>query len=763
MSRKFTRIFSIALRNHAFYLLLSLFFVLGVLSSCKRPDPYLASNPEQPFRLLDHLDQARIVRSIEPVPADDDLFFEFKHSDPPKWKEEGPTARYAVENGLLVWEPEEAATLYSPDNLEIQSEDAHVISIRMRVVGQPFVRLSWKSKRVGKFLHPGRVKIDIPQPNRWYRYDIKTFGLLGWSKILIPVEFAGPSPNVSQLALSVPGKARVEIDFIRVKSRRTYFSGKKVGVTRHSIGNQMRTCLFTHAPSEIEYKLKIPSGGVLSAGLGIIGSDRAIRFSILVRTGKTTHSVLSHWVNSNDTWHDIKIDLEQYAGKEIELLLKSDLREGEATALWSNPTLYRGRTPMESEGSPGGKLDKDQRRVNTILYLIDALRADHLDAYGYGRKTAPNIKRLSQQGVVFTKHFSQNTWTKPSVSTLFSGISAVNHRVYGHGDVLPQSLLTLAESLQKHGFTTAAFVENPHSTAVTGLDRGFDLVDQSCLQDKSDLKASNQASTVDKVIRWLDSHHDESFFLFVHTTEPHAPYAPDKGTVDQWMAPGNEPSPIDLYDGEIIRADRNLGRLLTALDKHALRNNTLLIILSDHGEAFAEHNGMTGHGGIPYNELIHIPLIVRLPNLLPAAKVVSSNTQMMDIAPTILEIQGIPISRQHNGKSLLPLIREEQKDVFQKRTLISEGRRGTAIVKGDWKLILKGRRVELYNISQDAVEQNNLAASKPKIVRSLRRELLNYERRSEESSVLLRNRQTEERLEINPQSIEALRTLGYIE
>jgi arylsulfatase A-like enzyme len=699
--------------------------------------------PPDFYRFDDNLDNVVAVNILPPPEVQDVLGFEFDGADPSGWRV-SRNSSCEVRDGALVVTARDVSLIASPDNLEIDASDAQSISIRMKVDGADWVVLDWRWRGAETVSDRNRFRIYAPRPGQWFSYNIKTAGLRGWNE---------PDQVASQLRFMVPSEARVELDYVRLLSSKAHFAQKALGVTQYALSNQTRTCLYTHCPGEIEYKVAIPEEAYISVGLGIVEPDPPVEFSVAVKQGGSAEDLFKRQVSADQKWSDVKIDMTTYANEEVDIVFRADCQDGRNVALWSNPILYR----AETGGEGSSKAPYRDRDLNVILYLIDALRADHLDAYGYSRKTAPTITQLANEGVKFARCFSQETWTKPSISSLFTGTPSLVHGVRGHADAVPNYMVLLPEILRSYGYATASFSTNSHMGPITNLTRGSSYFEKAYLLERE--HCSPEAAA------FLEKHADRKVFLYVHTVEPHWQYKPPEEFVRRFVPAGQDPEDLDLYDGEIVRADSNLELLISNLKKLGICENTLLIVTADHGEAFGEHEGMLKHGEKPYNELIHIPLIMHLPGSLPAGEVVENNVQLIDIAPTILDILNIQGNEQFQGMSLLPLVTGGPPDAGVNRTVYATGKGVTAAIRDDWKLMHSQNRVSLYDLSTDPGETQNVASENPSIVKSLEEELSSHKALQEKLAQQMRGARTEEdvSVEVDPRAIERLKALGYLQ
>jgi choline-sulfatase len=371
-------------------------------------------------------------------------------------------------------------------------------------------------------------------------------------------------------------------------------------------------------------------------------------------------------------------------------------------------------------------------KPNIILYLVDTLRADRLGCYGSAKPLTPSVDAFARGATLFEDTVAQASWTRPSVTSILTGFDPLFHGVKTAADRLADEAWTLPEFLKAAGYRTAAFSTNPHISAETGLAQGFD--------DFQIFSEGPRSEIVNRhVVRWLDDHQAEQgkspFFLYIHTLDPHAPYAPPFEML-QRFAPGVAPLAgtleevrrvygergemrarsiaqlSALYDAEVAANDRSFGELLAALRARKLEDSALVIFVADHGEEFDEH-GELGHGNNLYNESLHVPLIIKWPGQSRGERV-KSLAQHLDLLPTLLRAAGLQPLDVLPGDDLFALAGEPFRNRRAFSHLSYEGRDGVSLVHGDWKLILPlsfklGRGPELYRRDTDPAERDNLA------------------------------------------------------
>ncbi len=323
----------------------------------------------------------------------------------------------------------------------------------------------------------------------------------------------------------------------------------------------------------------------------------------------------------------------------------------------------------------------DTRHPDIFLILIDTVRADHLGCYGYHRDTSPTIDSLAAAGTRWTRVQAQSPWTLPAMATIMTGLTHRAHMAgiwedffYG----LDPSLPLLPEFFKREGYQTAAFFNVLFMSADFGFHRGYDYFD--CDSSVEELIARNARQTVDDVLEWLRTGRIEGrpLFLAVHFYDPHLTYDPES-PFDTMFADPSYDGPfdciwgsktdvadvnagatavdstglthlVDLYDGEIAFTDRELGRLLQELRRTGRAENTLVVVMADHGEEFLDHGGL-GHGHTLYQEQLNVPLIVSGPGVA-TNHVDSTLVGQIDILPSLVSYCGNEIPEWTEGQDI---------------------------------------------------------------------------------------------------------------
>jgi choline-sulfatase len=390
------------------------------------------------------------------------------------------------------------------------------------------------------------------------------------------------------------------------------------------------------------------------------------------------------------------------------------------------------------------------RRLNVVLVTVDTLRADRLGAYGYRQTETPNLDRVAQQGVLFENASSQAPLTTPSHASMMTGLYPPRHRVRDTGGfTLAGSYPTLASILQAQGWDTAAFVGAAVLKKRFGLNQGFALYDDEMpAAGGSTTEAGERGSAVvvDRAARWLTAQSGRPYLLWVHVYDPHLPYDPP--------SPFREKYAQNLYDGEVAYTDQQLGRLFDAVARKS--PDTIVAVLSDHGESFSEH-GEYAHGIFLYDATLRIPFLISGPGV-PAGLRVKQQARTIDLLPTLLDLIGLAAPQPVQGASLVPAMHgKEAATASYAETLFPKLNMGWAELRSirtdRWKYV-RAPKAELYDLVKDSAETENLAASHPAEVKQLEEQLNAAMGAGAEEKV--------EPAAVDPRTLEQLRSLGYM-
>jgi len=375
--------------------------------------------------------------------------------------------------------------------------------------------------------------------------------------------------------------------------------------------------------------------------------------------------------------------------------------------------------------------------LNVLLITIDTTRADALGVYGQSLPTTPNIDRIAHGGGIFRNASRAAPITLPSHASIMTGTYPFVHGARTNdGYVLSDENVTLAEKLKEHGYRTAAEIGAVVLNRRTRMDQGFDSYRDL---DPPDIKRMAQVfvhegeqkkllmqeryakDITQSGITFLKSARAEPFFLWLHYFSPHAPYVPHPKIAKQ--------IPDDLYLAEVRLVDREIGVLMKAITGLGISENTLVVITSDHGESRGEHRELT-HSLFVYESTLHVPLIFAGTNRIPKGVEIGGVVRLVDIAPTIVDLLGLPPMQGVQGVSLVPLFEKPESEL----DLIAYGESavpkeifGSSILRslrrGKWKMIYK-LQPELYDLNDDPSELRDLAKQEPEQLADLRSRLV---------------------------------------
>ncbi len=410
---------------------------------------------------------------------------------------------------------------------------------------------------------------------------------------------------------------------------------------------------------------------------------------------------------------------------------------------------------------------RPEGRPNVLLISLDTLRADHLSLYGYPRATSPELDAWAgRNAVVFDNVIAAAGSTLPSHTSMLTGLDVLHHGAIGSSPA-GEALETLAERFRAQGYTTRAWTGGAFLDPRFGLAQGFEVFR---FWPRGEVEASQEIEDgFGRARRWMSENLEEPFFLFLHTYEIHGPYRAREpwwsrfrgageatrswskariwprsraaeATVDAPLRPGEDPfraaglpvvqfgrlerplaaaelpGATDFYDSGIAKADLELGRLLADLDRLGLTERTIVVITADHGESLGEH-GLWSHGYL-FEDNLRVPLVIAIPGRREAGLRVSSPVGLVDLAPTLLELAGLPVLGAIDGRSLVSWVETGKAD-DPERTYLSyawDTKQGVALRRGWHKLVMRDSLLasraqpELFDLRADPGENHNLAA-----------------------------------------------------
>ena len=504
--------------------------------------------------------------------------------------------------------------------------------------------------------------------------------------------------------------AEFEIESVRLVPLKEHLRSIESGPGWHGLAEVYRETIVSRSPERIALNLDLHPQSWLELAVGTI-EDAPVTFNVAVATSSGETSVWQRTVTLPRRWETTRIDLEAFAGQQVTLSLSLAGDEDGLIGYWGTPVIRNSgvqpepaeeaQTPARTALADGGA--RTPRGV--VVFLGDTLRKSHLDAYGYGRETAPFLSQLAAEGVRFGDTISQATWTKVSVPTLLTSVYPTSHGIVGPPDRLPSGVTTLAEAFRGAGYATFQTSSVPFTGRLSNLHQGVEVLHERASIDIDGLghsRAKTARTYVDRFLTWLDDHHDVPFYAFIHVFDPHSPFEPYPPHDLMWASPAGkdehtarldrvretfgddlrqsdgrrgaqnfpnlseleeaEVDPevytshlLDWYDGSIRGMDTEVARLLEGLRERGVGDDTLFAFVSDHGEEFLDH-GWGWHGRTVYGESVNVPMMLWWPGVVPQGRVVDETVESINLMPTLLELSGVGVPEGAHGQSLLPLL-----------------------------------------------------------------------------------------------------------
>lgn len=430
---------------------------------------------------------------------------------------------------------------------------------------------------------------------------------------------------------------------------------------------------------------------------------------------------------------------------------------------------------------------------SVLLVTIDTLRADHLSVYGYGRATSPRMDALARRGTRFDQAYTFWPKTRGSFVAMLTG-KPPSRTGYGKTHPLLLDLnATLASVLRSSGYETKAIVDNPNVAASLGYAKGFSSYRETWEEKALATETDRTRAITEAGLSFLrTARPDQPFLLWLHYVNPHAPYEPPPpydrqfaegealgprlpvvddfhgGIPKRWAVPGRDRLGyyVSQYDGEIAAVDAEVGRLVEALDGSAVRDRTLVVLTSDHGESLGEHGYYFDHGLNLFDPSLRVPLIVVAPGA-PAGRRVDAFASTLDVVPTILDAVKVSWPPDLAGTSLLGAV-EGRAAPARDRLFAQNDRNLSAAFSRAFKIVAvpeeDRQRFALYDRVKDPAETKDVAAARPSVLREERRELELFLERADREWArmrpLLSGRPGEGAL--SPEACERLKALNYV-
>ncbi len=674
-----------------------------------------------------------------------------------------------VENGAQVMPAYPGGTyLTHRDSLSIDATRVGSLFITMTVSAGSYFEVFWSDTDKRHFFLDG-IRIPLGKPGQAVSYEIRESLVRFRERGVLHRIWIMPSDR----------NARVKIAALRILDRTASLGEAPFQAAYENVGDEIRRVLITSTPSTLTWLVPVPSNRPrMRFGLAAADPDVAVTFEVRVGMGEEVQTISTEKLAGAELWRDFELDLSPWAGEETHIALRTS-SPVPGLGLWSNPVVFG-----ERAASP-----------NVVVYLVDCLRAQNLGAYGYERPTSSVFDRLVAHGTLFENAYSNGTITKHSIPSLFTSNPISATRVRYVPDVLPAEFPTLAEILRWSGYTTASFATNVNAGPFSGVHQGFSRVYSATRMARAaghPLDSLAIETLVGPLLEeWMARNRERNFFLYVHTMDAHGPYDPPAPYRKFLQALGREPSHLSpfggtpvawdsnydpewlttpsaesrqaLYDGELAYGDEHFGRFLSKLREISERQRTVFVFTADHGEYFGEH-GMFNHGPPAFVQGTHIPLFLMGPGI-PAGKRVAEPVQIMDLLPTVLDAVGLePDELLFQGTSLLPLARGEEEATFAERGIFIEGSRPdhVSVRVGPFHFI--NEKNLWFDLRDDPLETRPWSSLSLELALKARARAL--ARRYREVYWEFHDKVAPERagtLDVDPETLEQLRALGYID
>ena len=567
----------------------------------------------------------------------------------------------------------------------------------------------------------------------------------------------------------------------------------EVGFTSISQGKS-KNVLRTPAKSIVSFYERIPSNAQLNVEFGLFDDDSrqaSALFSVEVAPEQgVPEQVFSESVKRGYFHASSKsksVSLKKYENKIVCISLQSSTIANQKTPTsiyWSRAEIVTPKAPPTAEQPKSAA--KKASRPNIILYLIDALRADHLQAYGYSKPTSPRISQFAQESTVFERAYAQTAWTRASVATIMTGLYPSSHLTETRLDRLPDFVPTLAKELKSNGYSTYAVVTNGNVGPEFNFHRYYDKYLQ--LREASKTKEIHAQSdrVFEEVRRILNGPPREPAYLYLHVTDPHEPYTP--APFDSNLPKGCNPDDrkmivpdtrygretyndaaldcvVALYDSEIRKADHYFGEFIGLLKQKQLYDRSVIILTADHGEEFLE-KGMFRHGVSLHEPEIRIPLIIHFPQEIGHSGTrVSTYARHLDVMPTVLNLISARIPAGVQGSSLMDRLEEKSFEGPFFGELFLDPHFGKYAILENYKFLENrqwGRNTEqqLFDLTQDPQERHDLSKKNPIRFGYMKALLQEWNETQQKRKALLKKPPG---ATLTREQEEALRALGYLQ
>lgn len=570
--------------------------------------------------------------------------------------------------------------------------------------------------------------IDVAQ--EWASYDVNIPAdnlVAGDNRIRLTFRASG---NIAGGKKAAAALAAIEIGAPRNAAPLTDVAAIKSAFTpvEVDLGGARRRALTTAAPSRLSFYVQVPAQAKLALSYGSATPSTSIAVRV-TRDGAAPSTVFEGPAAAR--WADGAWDLAAFAGQAVRI----DLVSHAGGVAWAEPRFVV-RAP-KPETPPTRKFE------HIFVWMIDTFRADKMHALNPKSKVlTPNYDAFAADATRFSWAQVAGTWSLPSQASMLTGVYPRLHKATVHESKIARDVPFVTESLKKAGFRTAMFSANGYVSSKWGFDRGFDE-NRNLIRENLPNNAEYLWGMAKK---WIVPNKAKPQFVYLAVIEPHVIYNPRKEFLAKyWDKPYKGPiKPVltgiqlgkikqgtlkvndtdkayleALHNAEITQSDTAFGGFIQDLKDAGLYDTSAVIVISDHGDEFWDH-GDCGHAQGAHQELVHVPFIIRAPGLFPTGKAVETDVEAMDLAPTVLQLAGLPVPEGMQGRSVIPLAFDEV-SVSPGVGLTQSESTARGMKSGRYRLIHSGvARMELYDEIEDPREQQELASQRPIALRQMR-------------------------------------------
>jgi len=615
-----------------------------------------------------------------------------------------------------------SAMAFLPVDADAKVEDA-TLSITMRALAP--------QQRVSLFVNEKPLStLEVDKASK--RYDVAVPAALlhpGDNRVRLTFKSAVDVPGGKRAAAAVTSLALGPASLGPPAGSLAPLAAREVDLS----GARRRALVPGGAASRVSFYVQLPEGAHLAFATGGAPPGGSVLAQVAV-DGKPARTVHEANVGAGAGWTDALVDLGAAGGQaaRIDLIV----RGAKGDVAWGEPRIVV-KAPAAEAAAQQPKFD------HIFVWMVDTLRADKLRPYNAKSRVAtPNYDAFAADATRFAWAQVPGTWSLPSHASLLTGVYPTVHRATAHEAKLSRDVPFVAEEMKKAGFKTAMFSSNGYISSKWGFDRGWD-VNRNFIRES----LPNGSEYLWKTAKaWLQPIVAKKQFAYLATIEPHVAYTPRKEfLVKYWDKPYVGPiKPVQsgvqlglikggklkitdndkkyleaLHDAEISQSDAAFAGFIADLKKMDIYDKSALIVVSDHGDQFYEH-GSVGHGDTVYQELVHVPLMIRAPGVFPAGKVVHADVEVMDLYATMLDLAGLKPTPAAEGTTLAPLARDEVGQ-SPRAALTVDGQVSRGLKVQRYRMVHRGPgRIELYDEYDDPREQKDVAADHPIALRGMR-------------------------------------------